>query len=264
MKYACPRWLDEVHKSARRQAEVSEFMERRVSPVTERMAQVFGRVPLTLEHVHAMYRLCGFLVAHYNETETWCSAFREEDMADLEYVEDLDSFITYSYGSNLNRHMGCPLASKLVQRFREAMDSKSKPVMNAEFMFGHAETIIFFATFMGLYRDPYPLTANISDSELRNRRFRTSLFAPFSANYMFEVYRRLPASPASAGPDHLIRLLVNESPAVIPDIPQSLEGYYAADAVVDHLARHGVCRFIKECEKREGEGLRYVDLFRVQ
>lgn len=269
MKYACPRWLNEVRKSKLRIAEETSFIKNHVRPIAQRLsAEIFNEIPISDDQVLTMYRACGFLVAHYGlQNDTWCSIFKENELLRLEYLGDMAAFITYSYGSELNSHMGCPLASNLALQIK-AVAEGDETAVKGEFMFGHAETILFFATFMGLYRDPYPLTSDLSDADIRGRSFRTSRISPFAANYQLEIYRC--TSSNCSGSRYLVRMLVNEKPTKIPALKPAdgvSEYYYPSESVVEYLTRNGICRFQKECEERpeaEEDGESWFPSFRIQ
>lgn len=274
MKYACPRWLNEVRKSKLRISEETAYIQSHVRPIARRLSEkVFNNIPITDDQVLTMYRACGFLVAHYGLKEnTWCSIFQENELLRLEYLGDMADFITYSYGSELNSHMGCPLASNLALQIK-AVAEGNETAVKGEFMFGHAETILFFATFMGLYRDPYPLTSDLSDAEIRGRSFRTSKISPFAANYQLEIYKCSAHNGSrQPGSQYLVRMLVNERPTKIPDLQPANgvpEFYYPAESVVEYLTRNGVCKFQKECEEQpqkvaEEDTESWFPSFRVQ
>jgi len=104
------------------------------------------------------------------------------------------------------------------------------------FYFGHAETIIPLFDAFGLYHDHEPLSADIFDSPslAEARKFRTSAFAPFSANLALVLYDcggtstgkartnvvdrlsggdKFVGNISAASSRYFVQLLINERPA---------------------------------------------------
>lgn len=82
--------------------------------------------------------------------------------------------------------------------------------------FGHAETLLPLLALLGLFKDDVDLYAG-NQHVHADRKFRTSVISPFSANVFFVLHRcdehtekDLPLSK------HMVQVTVNEVPVKIP------------------------------------------------
>ncbi|KAG0300011.1 PHOsphatase [Dissophora globulifera] len=233
-------------------------------------------VNITTKDVEMIFNICGFEVAMYDNDQTWCQLLRgvtkndvvgaekqqqllmpepqgaETNFLRLEIASDLDDYYTHGPGVPFNRHLGCVLGTSLSNDIELALDpepalrsprkmgdddDESGPhLFKGVFKFGHAETIFFFSSFLGLYNQTgITLRGNMTSEEYANREFQTSKFSSFAANIAFEVYRPKTMAGNTQGkrrllanglgslsnnpnttPRGLVRLLVNEEPMLIP------------------------------------------------
>ncbi|RUS19848.1 histidine phosphatase superfamily [Endogone sp. FLAS-F59071] len=208
MKHACPRWLAEVSVNPFRDAEIQSFTSRHISAIARRLNTQFPNLNLLPQDVDTIYTLCGYEASFAGNTSTWCSLLQLKDFEAFEYLGDMNDYFTYSYGDPFNSFMACDLITDLVTDI-EAMINGVPVAKRAIFKFGHAETINFFATLLGLYRDDQPLLANATSKFIRERKYRVSQMTPFAANIAFELLR-------CSGSSYKIRMLLNERPVSIP------------------------------------------------
>ncbi|GJJ72426.1 multiple inositol-polyphosphate phosphatase / 2,3-bisphosphoglycerate 3-phosphatase [Entomortierella parvispora] len=231
VKYACPRWLDNVKDQPDVVREEKLYKETFLPALASRISSLFGTsVTLTDKDVEIIYGLCGFEVSFYGQNQTWCSLLNgktEEEtrltFQQLEFSSDLDDFYTHGPGVPFNKHLGCVLGTAVQDSIEKALAPESQqgassgmktrkdkekegaqnvgedddggdPPSDYKFVlkFGHSETIFFFSTFLGLYQDP-PLTSSMTPEQIQARQFRASQISPFAANIAFEVYRPKPS-----------------------------------------------------------------------
>ncbi|KAG0265750.1 PHOsphatase [Mortierella polycephala] len=272
VKYACPRWLKHVKDQPAIVREWGIYQDAVLPGLVDRISTLFtnndgsNRINITTKDVMTIYSICGFEVSFHNNDQTWCQLLRghgmegtsnhkhgwdesESPFLKLEISGDLDDYYTHGPGVPFNRHLGCKLATSLVDSIELALapedtdmsthrskgsdDDDAAHRFRGHFKFGHSETILFFSSFLGLYdQKKEPLTGTMTSEQYRKREFRTSVISPFAANMGFEVYRpkaegmkrkrRMhdsdePFEPEKAmTPKGLVRLLVNEEPMIIP------------------------------------------------
>ena len=89
--------------------------------------------------------------------------------------------------------------------------------------FGHAETVLPIVTAFGN----------------KDRKYKESLIAPFSANIAIALYR------CSVSNDHLIKIFLNEAEVTIPACGQNICTYSDFKSFYNSLAN---CNFDKICE----------------
>jgi len=142
------------------------------------------------------------------------------------------------------------------------------------FYFGHAESFVPVLAALGLFHDQEPLRATTfnNPSLADARKFRTSAFAPFSANLAFVLYdcanghcpaiwkgrsnifdRSLDAGDSSfvanvsAMDRFFVQLLLNEKPVMLPSLcGRSICSY--AELRERYASYIDQCRFSEMCE----------------
>ncbi|KAF9431366.1 PHOsphatase, partial [Entomortierella beljakovae] len=222
VKYACPRWLDNIKARPNVAKEKMKYQERFLPELADKLSALFskndelGRVNITTKDVESIYGICGFEVSLYNNDQTWCQLLlkvasdstldnieiQRSNFLNLEISSDLDDYYSYGPGIPFNRHLGCNLATSLSNAIEKALSSKmdSSPLSGDDeedgplfyrglFKFGHSESILFLSSFLGLYnQQDIPLTGDMTPEQYSQREFRTSKISPFAANIGFEVY----------------------------------------------------------------------------
>lgn len=185
VKYACPRWLESVKGSPAALGEALFYKEQFLPKLAERLSAMFSSddasvsANITTDDVEAIYSLCQFEVALYDNDQTWCQLLRQgirktaadslEDQrfnfVNLEISGDLDDYYVHGPGIPFNRHLGCVLGTSLANSFEMALEPNEKKRTTGRsilgdddddgphtyrglFKFGHAETIFFFSSFL--------------------------------------------------------------------------------------------------------------------
>ncbi|KAG0034267.1 PHOsphatase [Podila clonocystis] len=290
VKYACPRWHEQVDgrpELTLRQKTLFEptFLPQLAAQVTQSLK---AGVNVTTTDISNIYQLCGFEISIYDEDQTWCRLLRpsmlnpslkkvddREHFLKLEILDDLDDFYTHGPGVPFNRHLGCVFGTTLLDSIKMLLDDKTgiqkrdddeDPELphHGVFKFGHSETIMFLSSFLGLYHQQgIPLTANMTAEQFARREFRSSNFAPFASNIIFEVYqskkraslkRRGDApSGGSAESKGLVRMLVNEKPFQVPGCETMFCDWATFKAVLEKAGAGKNCDFDGCCANGSGE-----------
>ncbi|XP_064595058.1 multiple inositol polyphosphate phosphatase 1-like [Liolophura sinensis] len=163
---------------------------------------------LRKDELFTMYRMCVYDHVLSNNAP-WCAAFSEADLRVIEYSEDLEYYYTYSYGApDFARDQTC----ELLKDFFGYVRNGSSPDYNgprAILRFGHSQTLQPFLAALGLFKDTVHLTAlNMADEA--DRKWKTSIIAPFGANIAFTVYR------CQGTTEPKIQTFVNDNPVNLP------------------------------------------------
>ncbi|KAF9557115.1 PHOsphatase [Mortierella alpina] len=274
VQYACPRWLETVKGQPKVVYEAQTYKEKTLTELAEQLSIRYapqdgvGEVNFTVKDIQTIYTACGFEVSLYGNDQTWCQLLRlaspsraleleethasEEDIKStflkLEISSDLGKYYTFGPGVPFNRHLGCKLATSLLESIELALaqdadnspsrrtgdnDEDGEGTLNpfrGHFKFGHSETIMFFSSFLGLYnKKGVRMTATMTPEQYEEREFKTSDFSPFAANMAFEVYKPKAAKSSSrkwrlsdekeTPPPSVslgkVRMLVNEEPMIL-------------------------------------------------
>ncbi|CAO3563190.1 unnamed protein product [Mortierella alpina] len=278
VKFSCPRWTESVLNRPEVAYEASTYKERVLPELAEQLSSRYvaqdgvARVNFTRKDVQTIYTACGFEMSFYGNDKTWCQLLRlaspvrrslkskhhhasEEDIKStflkLEISSDLSKYYTYGPGVPFNRHLGCKLATSLLESMELALapdvdhstgrktssgdedeedDEVASKLFRGQFKFGHSETIMFLSSFLGLYnKKGVRMTATMTPEQYEEREFKTSDLSPFAANMAFEVFRpkaaksrpkkwRLSNENESPSPpiQGKVRMLVNEEPMILP------------------------------------------------
>jgi multiple inositol-polyphosphate phosphatase/2,3-bisphosphoglycerate 3-phosphatase len=250
----CPQYTATASKKAmarERSAFVeSHEMEQVLQSVKEKLhPRVEG---LTRDDLSALYTLCGFEVSHLNNTGGACGLLGPREAEVLEYAEDLKHFYKKAYGLPLNAQMACPLHERVVQALRDRASGLNDRA--SDLIFAHGETLVPLMTRLGLFSDRLALTASLTPSQRRARKFRSGMVNPMAANLLFVLYECSSATRS----EHLVLALHNEQPVHLPFCSsvmcrlEELEAHFRRG-----IADTGGCDFEKVCgyqEERQGGG----------
>ncbi|CAG8452059.1 10843_t:CDS:2 [Paraglomus occultum] len=245
IKYDCPLWRSIQRNNTTRKREMSLYVSKHFPAIVDRISKELSISP-PLRPIHAEYihRACGFEIALYNKSDTWCSLLRHDEFKTIEYLGDIGNYYMYSYGNRLNRVMACRLVTNFVERVERAIETRNKgdePWVRGVLRFAHAETIFFLTTLLGLNKDDEPLKANWTSNQISARQFRSSQIAPFAANFYFEIYTCDSSST-------MIRMLRNEVPTIIPGCGE----LYCSWDVFKKTVRHSIdCDFKRICKHKK-------------
>ncbi|GBB85824.1 hypothetical protein RclHR1_12270004 [Rhizophagus clarus] len=242
MHHACPRWAEIVDKNNKiLEAQQIEFNANYMTKISKRITESFDITPELLpEHADSIYRACAFAIAIFGKTNTWCSLLDKNEILELEYYNDILNYYSFSYGSELNKKLGCSLISNIIKNIEDYLNGNS--TLKADLNFAHAETLRFLATTLGLFEDKTPLTVKSLPEKILKRKFRDSTQFYFASNIYFEVYT---CSERNERTTISIRTLVNEKPVIIPGCDSK---YCELSKFKELLGDKLNCNFKKICE----------------
>lgn len=144
----------------------------------------------------AIYNTCKFENAISNYS-IWCDLLDKEDVEAYEYTEDVKSYLNDAYGENANTKQACPIISDLISKFKDGstMSGINGEKKKSYFHFSHAGAMKKFIAAFGVFEDKKSYSEDQITEFMRtlkapsNRRYRSSLLVPFSANMAFILYR---------------------------------------------------------------------------
>eukprot|EP01132_Coremiostelium_polycephalum_P008292 gene8292-10188_t len=156
-----------------------------------------------------IFSACAYDISINNVTDKWCSLLSPENILAWEYSQDLSNYWQKSYGNEFNYKISSVLLQDMIQTFDMFVNDTEIAGSNLTTLrFGHAETIIPFIALLGLYKDNYTLTYNLTQDQIDNRLFRTSVISPYASNVGFFLY--------DCGDSFKLRVDHNELPIQIP------------------------------------------------
>lgn len=202
----CPNYQDKVihNPSAKEQAKLYEQM---IFPkIIQKINSILG-TNITSNKVKALWEACQMEAGVYHTFDGFCLLFDQESTLALEYWNDLEQYWLKSYAYDLSWQISVPLLQEVASIINQSMSS-SPPPKSGNFYFAHAETVIPFTAMLGLYQDEGHLYANSSQEFIQNRKFRSSIIAPFTSNVAFSVYQ----CPS----DFKLKVLLNEKEMQVP------------------------------------------------
>lgn len=124
-----------------------------------------------------MWQLCRFeQAADPSKPAPWCSVFSIDDVAIMEYGEDLGYYYEAGYGFNMNKNILCETMQNMLQFLQN--DSEEAP---ARILVTHSSSMQLLMVSLGLYEDEIPLTRSNFEQQ-HSRKWRTSLQTPFASN----------------------------------------------------------------------------------
>ncbi|RHZ50270.1 hypothetical protein Glove_502g7 [Diversispora epigaea] len=216
MHHACPIWVNISKNNPETKRQLETFLRTHLSLNVKRINDLLGiNPPLKAIHLDYIYRACTFEVTVFDRSDTWCSLLKKDDFLKLEFYHDLLYYHYYSYGTLFNTKLACQYYTNMIKSVENFLDGKSQ--LKSILKFGHAETILFLITMIGLFQDTQPLKSDKYFLQVNSQKFRTSKIAPFGSNIYFEIYNctnRYDLEPNYS--TTLIQVLVNEKPYVIP------------------------------------------------
>jgi multiple inositol-polyphosphate phosphatase/2,3-bisphosphoglycerate 3-phosphatase len=125
-----------------------------------------------------MWHLCRFEQAFdLSKSSPWCSVFSIDDVAVMEYGEDLGYYYKRGYGFAMNRNILCEGMQNLL-RFLQSNDPTEQP---ARIFISHSSSLQGLFVALGLYEDATPLTQYNFKTQAY-RKWRTSQQTAFASN----------------------------------------------------------------------------------
>ncbi|KAG6448995.1 multiple inositol polyphosphate phosphatase 1 [Manduca sexta] len=215
----CPQWTKQVEENndtllQRDIFESKQEYHEMISNISQRLGFNYD---LNKETVHQMYQICRYNKAwDVSEISPWCAVFTREDLKRLEYVEDLETFYKYGYGSSLNQNIGCTLVKDMMNFFTNHADREGVQQPRSMIHFTEAPMILMTLTAMGARRDTAPLTGDNYHSNLvQARKWASSIMTPYNANLAAILYKCTPNGNFQVKDQHQVLFLENEKPMYI-------------------------------------------------
>lgn len=124
-----------------------------------------------------MWQLCRFeQAADLSKLAPWCSVFSYDDVAVMEYGEDLGYYYEAGYGFSMNKNILCETVQNLLRFLQN--DNGEAP---ARILVSHSTTMQLLMVSLGLYEDETPLKSS-NFAKQQNRQWRTSQQTAFASN----------------------------------------------------------------------------------
>ncbi|XP_077527735.1 multiple inositol polyphosphate phosphatase 1-like [Haemaphysalis longicornis] len=164
-----------------------------VRTMVEAVSQRTG-VNLSIGDVKLMAKMCAFEVAH----EGWspfCHVFDGPDLDLLEYAADLEDYEEDAYGDERNAALACVLFEEMVEKIRAKLQWEftgkrhHHGELKASLYFTHAGPMKRLFAGLGLGKSEPPLRAEDYCGRGRQRSWRSSRMAPFSANFALVLFQ---------------------------------------------------------------------------
>ncbi|CAG8479750.1 27149_t:CDS:2 [Gigaspora margarita] len=178
-----------------------------LKPIADRMTNDYGiNPPLDPYLVPSIFNACQYWVLHFNRTDTWCSLLSEHDIIRSMYYFDMTIYSKSLNGNPINDRLGCVYYTQLVNSVDDYLNGNS--IMVADLKNGHAHTMFAVLATLGAAKNPYPLTANLTLSQIKNLKYTVGKSIYWSSTMYFEIYT------CSDSPK--VRLVLNFEPLLIP------------------------------------------------
>ncbi|KAI9505448.1 histidine phosphatase superfamily [Coemansia spiralis] len=247
MHHICPVWLRDSalvqqHVVVR---ELQKFDSINGRAIQEKIKRRLGsaKTAFTMDDVQTMYTLCAYDISLYQEPNYWCTLFDSTTADYLELRKDIYYSRMYGpYGANINKRMACALMTDMLRDIDLATTAADSRRAVSTFRFGHAETVMFVSALLRL-EDTLgsvntPIVGNMTLADARQRGFKTTMLAPFSANLILELYRH-------GQQTYYFRLLLNEQPIRLSVCDDDI---CQLDILRNELAAHVGCNFNQICK----------------
>ncbi|XP_063995673.1 uncharacterized protein LOC135173028 [Diachasmimorpha longicaudata] len=139
--------------------------------------------------IHNIQDMCRFETAWTrDQLSPWCAVFNKEEWKIIEYIDDIQYYYYSGYGVALNSLIGCFPAEDLIKNFRESEKPETAKNPKGIFYMSTSRVLMDFLHTMGIAKDSEHLLPN-NYRRMNNRKWRTSLIAPFFANFIATFYR---------------------------------------------------------------------------
>ncbi|XP_011308504.1 multiple inositol polyphosphate phosphatase 1-like [Fopius arisanus] len=139
--------------------------------------------------IHNVQDMCRFETAWSpNKLSSWCAVFSKEEWKIMEYIDDIQYYYYSGYGTALNTLIGCFPVEDLVKNFRSTEIAAHQKGVKAVFYMSTSRVLMDFLHTIGISKDTEHLLWN-NYERMKNRKWRTSLIAPFFANFIASFYR---------------------------------------------------------------------------
>uniref|UniRef100_A0A6B2L4L5 Multiple inositol polyphosphate phosphatase 1 n=1 Tax=Arcella intermedia TaxID=1963864 RepID=A0A6B2L4L5_9EUKA len=231
----CPLYQSEIASNSSAALDSSLYLKQYSPQILQKVSNVLQLPPfnnLTFSDVSVMYKICAFEVSSsiYNQ---FCSLFDHDDLSHFETSNDLSDYYIKGYGYPINYQISCPLLVDFWTSIQNAI--KPGNIEKAKLRFAHAETVLPFASLLGLFKDDF--TLKWDSPNLSQRKWRTSIVSPFAANIGVGLY--------DCSGTYKLQIFHNEIEQPFPGCGGT---YYCPLSTVEKLWQNALqCDFIKLC-----------------
>ena len=176
--------------------------------------------PLDPSLFKIIFRGCAFGHAIFN-SDAWCSAFSNEELRLVELLEDLDDYFGDAYGRNINLKAPCSLTHDILDQFHDIIDKTDDGTRKTFLRFSHAGGMKQVISYLGLYDvlnmniEPTSTSKCRSKPDFYSRDWRSSMLSPFSANFVFTLYK------CESDPQYKVLTKLQGHPVAIKGCPSS-------------------------------------------
>ncbi|CAI2184681.1 507_t:CDS:2, partial [Funneliformis geosporum] len=204
----CPRWTQIVFNSPDYFEQIYSYGNKTLAPIAERISKEYNISPSLDPHLLPhVFTYCEFWIIEFNRTDTWCSLLSPKDLLLLRYFWDIHYYYTLQYGHPFNKRMGCAYLTQLVAGVDDFLNGKS--YMIADIKNSHSYTILSLFTSLGVWKEKYPLTADLPYEKIKEVKLTEYASLPWSSTVYFEIY-------TCQKKEVLIRMVLNFKPMLIP------------------------------------------------
>jgi len=193
----CPRYVREVDDNDTATEEVEKWLDHILPNIAEKIKQKINpSLPpgfnFEEDAVPWVWSACQSDVVVQQDDRFWCSLLDVDDIINLEYAEDLESYYEDGHGHRVNYESATLLLQNLFSNLESVIAatrenrSSVAPVQRAYFIFAHATDIASLLALMGFYRDAELLRA--IETHRDNHKWRLNELAPFAANILWILY----------------------------------------------------------------------------
>ena len=163
-----------------------------------------------------VFRGCAFGHALFGD-DSWCSAFSNNELRLIELLEDVDDYFGDGYGRNINAKAPCSLTHDILEKFASLVSTGSDSSDTSYLRFSHAGDVKQLISYLGIYDvlnmnlEPGSSGKCRSNPDFNSRDWRSSILSPFSANFVFTLYK----CQGDTGSPYRVLTTLQEEPIVI-------------------------------------------------
>ena len=143
---------------------------------------------LTYADVNMIFLGCAYEIAIFSGSmdDELCALLDENDRMVLEYARDLEKFyLTANPFKPLSYQIACPLLKDITNTLNESAQNRTELI--GIFRSTHSSALLMINMLLG-FNPQLGLLRHDNYEQMKNRNFRSSIIAPFSANLYFVLY----------------------------------------------------------------------------
>jgi len=166
------------------------------------------------ELIDSFYSECTYDISAGLGTGRFCSLISDKTFFWIDYIGDTKEYYMKSFPREINWQIAQPLLLDFFNSIEKSIAGKEK----SNLRFAHAETVMPFAAILGLQKEEKELTADFTEKQVEERKWKGSLVSPFAANIAMVTYN---CSTSTTPRDYRVQLLQNEMPINFPGCADS-------------------------------------------